>query len=261
MIEIISFDLDGTLTESKEILTEEMAFGLKKLTEVVKVAVISGGTYQRFEWQLLSVWEKVSKEANDRNLILLTVDGSQCYEYLNAEKKWIKVDEIPFSEEIKEKVKRELKKILKSAKKFQIPSRSEIDGDYIEDRGTQVTFSAYGQEASLSKKTSWDPDQNKRKKIVKELEKKLPEVEIFIAGTTSIDILPKGMNKAVGLERLLKRLNINKKNMVFVGDAIFPGGNDYSPYEAGIKTLRVGGPEATAHIIDSFIKKLEEKGA
>ena len=40
----------------------------------------------------------------------------------------------------------------------------------------------------------------------------------------------------------------------FIGDAIFPGGNDYSAYQAGIDTIQVGGPEETSVYIKDWIR-------
>jgi HAD superfamily hydrolase (TIGR01484 family) len=113
-------------------------------------------------------------------------------------------------------------------------------------------MSALGQHAPLDLKKAWDPDQIKRQQIKKELEEKLPEVNITIGGATSIDILPKGFNKASGLMRLLNKLEMSIEDMLFIGDAVFPGGNDYSAYEAGIESIRVSGPNEVMDIIKSW---------
>ena len=81
----------------------------------------------------------------------------------------------------------------------------------------------------------------------------LPEVSILVNGTSSIDILPKGFNKAVGLTRFLKNAGFEKSDVIFVGDAIFPGGNDYSVYEAGFDTISVKNPEETESIIRNWL--------
>lgn len=107
---------------------------------------------------------------------------------------------------------------------------------------------------NLSKKIVWDPDQNKRREIVKILEPRLPEFEINIGGTTSIDFLPKGFNKAKGLIRLLNHFSMVIRDMIFVGDAIFLGGNDYSPYQAGIECIKVDGPTETKSVIKKWIE-------
>ena len=76
----------------------------------------------------------------------------------------------------------------------------------------------------------------------------------MINGTSSIDILPKGFNKAVGLNRFLGEVGLEKTDVIFVGDALFPGGNDYSVYEAGIETIAVKGPEETMAIIKKWLR-------
>ena len=85
------------------------------------------------------------------------------------------------------------------------------------------------------------------------LDKELPETSIIIGGTTTIDILPKGFDKATGLKRLLEKLGMTIDDMVFIGDAIFPGGNDYSASEAGIESIKVSGPEETKETIKKWI--------
>ncbi|MCH8889020.1 HAD hydrolase family protein, partial [Patescibacteria group bacterium] len=75
-----------------------------------------------------------------------------------------------------------------------------------------------------------------------------------IGGTTSIDVTKKGIDKAYGIQKIEKSLNIRRDNMLFIGDAVFPGGNDYSVKEAGVKTIQVSGPEETKEIIRELLK-------
>jgi hypothetical protein len=67
----------------------------------------------------------------------------------------------------------------------------------------------------------------------------LPELSISIGGATSIDITHKGVGKGHGLKRLRNVSGIPFEQMVFIGDAIFPGGNDYSAKELRLETLQV----------------------
>jgi len=60
-------------------------------------------------------------------------------------------------------------------------SRQEGLGKVVEDRGSQVTFSALGQQAPLAEKEKWDPDFAKRKKITAILETLIPEFSIRMA--------------------------------------------------------------------------------
>jgi len=250
---IIAFDLDGTLAESKEHLEPYMSDLLCELAKRKKVAIITGGSFEQFQKQFLPFF---NPKINDfdivmENLILLPTSGSRRYEYDSFKKDWIMTDIEEFPINIKTKVIEELKKIVSS---HQYGVGAIIEGDeVVEDRITQITLSALGQHAPIEVKKLWDSNQEKRQQIKKDLEKKLPDVNIIIGGTTSIDILPYGFDKAKGLIRLLTKIDMTIDDMIFVGDAIFPGGNDYSAYEAGIESIKVSGPEETAKVIKKLI--------
>ncbi len=246
---IVAFDLDGTLAESKQHLEGEMSNLLCTLARVKKVAIISGGAFTQFERQFLVSFSPKEEEKDliYSNLILLPTSGSRRYEYDLIKKEWVITDTEEMPVLIREKTLSILRDFAKSGRYGIGPL---IEGDeVVEDRVTQISLSALGQHAPLESKIVWDPDQAKRKEMKKELELILPEVEINIGGSTTLDVLPKGFNKAKGLMRLLDKLEMDKEDMLFIGDAIFPGGNDYSPYEAGIESIRVTGPKETASVI------------
>ncbi|MCC7160841.1 HAD-IIB family hydrolase [Candidatus Nomurabacteria bacterium] len=248
---IIAFDLDGTLTVSKSPITEEMAGLIKELAKQKVVVVISGGSFKQFQAQFLPPFHNDdSMHSFIHNIILLPTSGSQRYEYNEIKKEWELTDKEPLPENVKEKVKKVLEEVISSGL-YDIPKNPK--GEIIEDRDTQISFSALGQDAPIEEKMVWDPDQKKRQKIKAQIEPKIPEITVAIGGTTTLDILAKGFNKAVGLDRLLRKINLEKSDMVFVGDAVFPGGNDYSVLEAGIKTMSVKGSEETASIIRGWI--------
>lgn len=248
---IIAFDLDGTLAVSKQPITKDMARLIEELSKEKIVAVISGGTFKQFSTQFLPAFSKEDLSSPFiKNLILLPTSGSQRYEYNIEKEEWNLTDIELFPEEVKQKARKVLQGIIDSGL-YDIPKNP--IGEYIEDRLTQLSISALGQEAPIEQKKLWDPDQKKRQKIKVVLDKELPETSIIIGGTTTIDILPKGFDKATGLKRLLEKLGMIKEDMVFIGDAIFPGGNDYSAYEAGIESIKVSGPEETEKIIKKWI--------
>lgn len=239
---LVAFDLDGTLAESKQPITVGMAELLYKLSLVTKVAVISGGSLERFHDQLLH------SIIPSPNIILLPAEGSSRYEYKN--KKWVMTDREPFPKALKNQVTEVLKEIIADPQ-YEIPPFPE--GEYIEDRDTEIAFSALGQNAPLSEKEKWDPTRARRFKIKAAIESRVPNLMVAVAGTTSIDILPKGFDKAKGLGLFLKKTKLKKEDVLFMGDAVVPGGNDYSVFEVGIKTIKVSGPEETAQAIKSLI--------
>jgi phosphomannomutase len=248
---IIAFDLDGTLAESKRPITEEMAKLVEELIKEKIVVVISGGTFKQFDTQFLPTLNKEIFISPDiKNLILLPTSGSQRYEYDLEKKEWTLTDIEVFPEPLKQKAKKVLEEMIKS-KLYDVPENP--IGEYIEDRMTQLSISALGQEAPIEQKKLWDPNQKKRQKMKVVLDQELPEVTIVIGGTTTIDILPKGFDKAKGLTRLLDKIGMKVNDMVFVGDAIFPGGNDYSACEAGIECIKITGPDETKEVIKKWL--------
>ncbi|MCX6754510.1 MAG: HAD-IIB family hydrolase [Candidatus Nomurabacteria bacterium] len=250
---IIAFDLDGTLAESKQHLEGDMSELICLLAKEKIVVIITGGSFEQFKKQFLP-FLKISD--NDefivyKNLILLSTSGSQRYQYDEKSKDWIMTDIKEFPEGVKNDVIKSLNNIISSSN-YDIGSV--VEGDMvIEDRLTQITMSALGQHAPIELKKLWDPEQVKRQEIKRLLESELPDVSIIIGGTTSLDILPKGFDKAKGLIRLLNKLEMTKEDMIFMGDAIFPGGNDYSVYEAGIESIKVSGPIESKEIIKNWI--------
>ncbi len=246
---IIAFDLDGTLAVSKSALEPKMAELLKNLLKEKKVAIISGGKFEQFDKQVLAVLG-TSDSYNIENLIILPTNGSQRYEYNKEILLWQISDKEPIGEEVKIKVKKLFQEIIDS-NNYDISDNPK--GNIVEDRDTQISFSALGQLALIEEKEVWDPNQEKRQKIKAWLELQVPEVTVAIGGTTTIDVVKKGFNKAVGLNRLLRKLGMTQEDILFVGDAIFPGGNDYSPYEAGMEVQKVSKPEETTELLKNWL--------
>lgn len=250
---IVAFDLDGTLAESKQHLENDVSELLCKLAKEKIVVIITGGSFEQFKKQFLPYFKpsEADEELVYKNLILLSTSGSQRYQYDEQTKNWAMTDIEEFPAGAKEEVISALNRIISSGKYGIAPV---IDGDeVIEDRLTQISMSALGQHAPIELKKLWDPEQLKRQEMKKILESELPNVSIIIGGTTTLDILTKGFDKAKGLIRLLDKLGMTVNDMVFVGDAIFPGGNDYSAYEAGIESIRVSGPVESKEIIKSWL--------
>lgn len=248
----IAFDLDGTLAESKQPLDKEMAILLKELLKHKKVIIISGGSFGQFEKQFLPYLDITETEKDlYSNLILLPTSGSLCYQFDVQKKDWQITNKEEMPKEIKEKIFSTIKDFIEN-NSYGIKPYKEGD-QVLEDRGTQITLSALGQNAPIEEKIKWDKDQEKRQAIKKILESKLPEVSFSIGGATSIDILPKGFDKAEGLKKFLEKEKMKKEDLFFVGDAIFPGGNDYSPLLEGFDCQKVSGPAETKKIIQTFL--------
>ncbi|HVR46177.1 MAG TPA: HAD-IIB family hydrolase [Candidatus Binatia bacterium] len=243
MKRLIVFDLDGTLALSKAALDDEMAALLGRLIDEIKVAIISGGDYPQFQKQVL---ERLPDGSDFANLSILPTSGTKFFVY---DGQWRKL----YSEDLTNEQKKEIEDALESAVAATGFQPTETWGERIEDRGTQITYSALGQQAPLEAKEKWDPDFSKRKQIQAILAKTLPEFSVRLGGTTSIDVTRPGVDKAYGIRKLRDELGIPIAEMLFIGDAIFPGGNDYPAKEAGTDTIQVRDPEETKHVIEAII--------
>jgi len=61
------------------------------------------------------------------------------------------------------------------------------------------------------------------------------------------------IDKAYAIKKLREVLAIAIEEMVFVGDALFPGGNDYPAEQAGVVSIRVRDPDETKRVIETIL--------
>lgn len=247
---LIVFDLDGTLAATKAPMDGEMSGLIGKLLLAKKVAVIGGGKYAVFKHQFLRQL-KAPKRLLSR-LYLFPTTATSFYRYNRG---WKNI----YALELLAPEKAKIRKAFASAfgkLKYKHPKKTY--GKIIEDRGTQITFSALGQDIvevlgrvkGVWLKEQWLRNNRKLKmRIAKLVAKSLPDLEVHAAGFTSIDVTKKGIDKSYGLRQIKNHLGVPIKDMLFIGDAIFPGGNDYAVVKSGVDYIQVRGPEETKKII------------
>ena len=250
MKKLIVFDLDGTLAESKSAIDKEMAGLLGTLLGIVKVAVISGGDWPQFQNQVLS---NLGHE-HLKELSLLPTCGTKFYTFDADKHDWKKLYSEDFTADEKKKIIGSLKHVMESSE-FKA---DKVWGEVIEDRQSQITFSALGQKAPIEEKKKWDPDFARRKKMQAQLAPLIPEFSVHLGGTTSVDVTKPGIDKAYGIRKLRDTLGIAIDEMLFIGDALFPGGNDYPAKEAGALSIEVRDPEESKRVIEAMNACLEK---
>jgi HAD superfamily hydrolase (TIGR01484 family) len=243
MKKLVIFDLDGTLAESKSSLDAEMAVTLRALLKVAKVAVISGGDWPQFQKQLLA---NLPEDEGLKQLYLLPTCGTKFYRH---EQGWKKIYSEDFSAAEKATILQSMTQAL--AQSGFKPQK--VWGEVVEDRGSQITFSALGQQAPIEEKKKWDPDFAKRHKLKAVLDGLIPQFSVRLGGTTSVDITKPGIDKAYGIRKLKELLGIEISEMIFIGDALFPGGNDYPAKEAGVASIQIRDPDETKRVVEGLI--------
>jgi phosphomannomutase len=249
MKKLIVFDLDGTLAESKAAIDAEMAKLFSALLDVAKVAIISGGDWPQFEKQVIAHLPKGTKLAK---LSILPTCGTKFYQYKPTG--WKKI----YSEDFTAAEKKKIISSLNQAVEKSGFMAEKIWGDQVEDRDSQITFSALGQKAPLEPKKAWDPDFKKRKKIKTILDKLIPDFAVNLGGATSIDVTKPGIDKAYGMHKLHDMLKIPISQILFMGDALFDGGNDYPARTTGADCIQVRDPEETKRVIEGVVACLKK---
>jgi HAD superfamily hydrolase (TIGR01484 family) len=246
---VIIFDLDDTLSEAKTPMLPSMAEAIEGLLRHAHVAVITGSKWDQCRGQMVEQMP-ASSQTLLHKLHILPNCGTRLYQYKDGE--WISV----YAELLSEEEKKQIKQALEISMKGMYDA-STLYGDIIEDRESSMAFSALGQQAPIEIKKSFDPDKKIRLKMLEKLIPMLPDHEVKIGGTTTIDITKKGMDKGWGIQRFANHLGVSLDEIGFLGDAIFPGGNDYPAKEIGLHCIQVANPHETEVHIRSWSKRAE----
>ena len=251
--DLVVFDLDGTLIRTKSPMDREMAQLLVRLLAVKKIAVIGGGKYSVFRELFLRRLK--CPQPLLQNLFLFPTTSTAFYKYKHG---WQKIYALSLSPAEVSKTRKAFNEVFKEIG-YKHPKKTY--GQIIENRGSQVSFSVFGQDLvrvlgakGVRMKERWLRDNLATKmKIAGLLAKKLPGLEVRAAGFTTIDVTRKGIDKAYGLRQIKKYLRIPIHRMFFVGDAIFPGGNDYAVVGTGVDYLPVKGPKEAKKLIRQLL--------
>lgn len=247
---LIAFDLDDTLAASKSAITPRMSAALGALLDQVPVCVISGGHRTQFERQLLA-----NLEASEEQLSRLHLMPTCGTRYLRFEDGgWQQVYAYELSADEAARAMTALEEEARALGLWE----TETWGDVLDHRGSQITFSALGQRAPLPQKKAWDPSGEKKNAVRDAVAARLPDLEVRSGGSTSVDVTRAGVDKAYGMQRLAEHTGIALADMIFVGDRLDPGGNDYPVVGLGVLTVAVDSWEETASFVERWVAARSE---
>lgn len=246
---LVAFDLDDTLAPSKGAISPRMAELLRALLRTVDVAIISGGDEQQFRSQVVA--QLGGTDAVDLGrLHLLPTCGTRYLRYDGSDFTTVYAHDLSDDEK-----SAALTALREEAERLGL-WEAEPWGDILEDRGSQITFSALGQRAPGEAKHAWDPDGAKRAALRDAVAARVPGLEVRSGGSTSIDITRAGIDKAFGMTRLADLTGIPLTSMLFYGDRLDEGGNDYPVLAIGVPSVAVEGWEDTADKLDALLPTL-----
>jgi phosphomannomutase len=248
----VAFDLDDTLTVSKSKIEEPMARLLDQLLCRLDVCIISGGKFEQFNSQVLQYLQASSSGLS--RLHIMPTCGTSYYTWTGAS--WHR----NYAHDLSRNKKARIIKVLTEGAKELGLWESNPWGEIIEDRGSQVTYSALGQMAPVDAKYKWDPDGSKKRILRDYAAEHLPDLEVRVGGSTSVDVTLKGIDKAYGIKKLMVELNVSPGQLLFIGDRLGEGGNDYPVRGLGVHWIEVTGWQDTAHCVERLLQDLPAQG-
>ena len=246
---LVAFDLDDTLAPSKSAIDPRIGELLLRLAERVDVAIISGGRLEQFTAQVMDRLP-AADAATLARFHLLPACGTQYYRVEGGATSTV------YARGLDPRQRRRAIDVLEEEARRLGLWEAEPWGEIVEDRGSQVTFSALGQSAPVDAKAAWDPTGERKNTLRAAVADRLPELEVRSGGSTSIDITERGIDKAYGMRRLAEQADIPLSDMLFVGDRLDPGGNDYPVLALGVTCQAVTGWQDTARFLDELIPAL-----
>lgn len=247
MKKVLAFDLDDTLAVTKSPLDPRMSELLGLILQKYDVCVISGGKFEQFQTQVIDNL-KIGVEELKR-LHMMPTCGTRYYRFNEENTTW----ELQYAEDLTEEEKKKITKALEESAKELGYWEENPAGEIIEDRQSQITYSALGQKATPEDKYAWDPDGSKKGALRDLVASRLPGLEVRAGGTTSIDVTRVGIDKAHGMRKLIDALGITKEDILFFGDKLYEGGNDYPVKAMGIDSVDVDGWEDTAKYLEVIL--------
>lgn len=249
-VRLVAFDLDDTLAPSKSALDPRMAELLVQLLDAVQVCVISGGQFAQFQTQLVDNLPLDRGEALQR-LHLMPTCGTQYYRFESGV--WAQLYAENLTDDQKTAALAAVEREAKRLGFWEPENGTQTWGPVLEDRGSQITFSALGQAAPVEAKKAWDPTGEKKNTLRAAVQQLLPQLEVRSGGSTSVDITRRGIDKAYGMTKLAELTGIPFEAMLFVGDRLDPDGNDYPVKALGVPCVAVEGWLDTATVVERFL--------
>jgi len=254
-IAAVAFDLDDTLAPSKSPMPAAMVSRLISLLQLRPVCIISGGRFEQFQDQVLRFLP--SDDARLGGLHLMPTCGTRYLTWRDGA--WTLVYEELLSDASRAAAVEALEESARDLGLWE--SDDVVRGPRIEDRGSQITFSALGQSAAVDDKHAWDPSGTKRAALRDVVAARLPDLEVRAGGSTSIDVTRHGIDKAHGITAFARALQVPFAEILFVGDRLEPGGNDYPVVALGVQTHAVADWTETVDFVTGLLERLDRSVA
>ncbi|HTR18863.1 MAG TPA: HAD-IIB family hydrolase [Candidatus Paceibacterota bacterium] len=239
------FDLDNTLAEPFRPVSDAIAEAFGRLITTLPISIMTAASLERIQVEVLS---RLSGDTDFSRLTLFTSNAGQSFAF--DVDHWQEQYHFEFTDAQLQQIRAAIEEAIRETNAL---ANTKVYGEQFIDYRGYFAFTALGIGAPVAERRAWDPDFSRRRKLQATVARKLPEFDVYIGGSTSIDVTLKGISKAYGIEWLSKRLNMAPADMLYVGDALYEGGNDFVVIKTGVRTKATSGPEETLGIINQLI--------
>ena len=198
------FDVDGTLTPSRQVINPGFKTFFKNFIRDNKVWLVTGSDYPK-------TVEQLGADICESVVTVYNCSGNDVWH------KGKRVNSKPFE------APKELHDLMNGwLQSSSFPLRT---GNHIEERVGTINFSIVGRNCTLQERKeyiAWDTENRERETIAFQINSEFPNITATVGGETGVDIYRKGCDKS----QILEDFNKNDK-IFFFGDKINSGGNDW----------------------------------
>ena len=224
MSRVFIFDVDGTLTPSRQPMTKEFQKFFGEWIKDNKFYLVTGSDLPKLQEQMClydidaeAIFTCCGNEMWKPDPHIVNISAYQVYE---------------------KKFKPPNTLLTFLGDKLRMSDYPVKAGNHIEDRGSMVNFSIVGRDCTQEQREEyfeWDIKEGERREISRAIGFRWPELDAVIGGQISIDIYPKGRDKSQILEKIYEEINSDSHTKtyadtfeyIFIGDGIDNNGNDF----------------------------------
>ena len=260
---IVLFDMDGTLTCSRQKIEWSTVIMMRELIKYCLVGIVSGSPIEYIKKQIGMMWTSAGS-CSPYDIILLPCNGTQLFVFDPRDRCYQIRHELNMKEHMHRKTNENayqelVRHILELQVEFLVKNKfPALTGNFVSYRKSTVNWSPVGRDAKIPERDAFiklDTKEKIREKLREALRARLgasglDDLEFNLGGSTSIDIHPTGWDKTYALRHCANR------TVWFVGDMCQPGGNDYSLWQALApegRAFATTGPIETVKIVKENI--------
>ena len=259
---LVLFDVDGTLTEARQIISRTVLIALREICRHAEVGFVTGSDLDYIKEQM---WPVLNDPIIKMNSHILPCNGTKYYiPFGEHDLQFQEIHNVLMSSKLGDERFNELMGalcIFQSQLVQEIGFGLPMSGHFIQNRESMVNWCPIGRNASQVQREQFkalDKLYKIRYKYLHSLTHYIKENElpltVKLGGNTSFDIYPKGWDKTYAL----KHFNKSEWDFWFVGDRCSVDGNDFEIFnllKPKMRAFETSGPEETVEIIDFHILK------